>query len=128
MRPLSSRMNVAGSFPVHPQRGEFLQRGGGVMPQDMLQHVDDAAVPRQPHRGIHGLNVYFFKGGALIQQTERVAHAAFRQPRDEPRRVMAEGEMLPAGRYTQDSPRSAGRLCGKLCAAGTGESIVAGTF
>ncbi len=67
------------------------------MAQDMLQHIRDALVARQPHCGIYRVHVYFFIRRALVQKAQRIAHAAVRQSGDKLRRVMAERKMLLRG-------------------------------
>ena len=67
------------------------------MAQDMVEHVRDALVAREPHRGVHRGRVDFFICRALIQQTERVAHAAVGKPGYQLRRVMRERKLLLPG-------------------------------
>ena len=64
------------------------------MLQYAVEHFGYAHVPGQPHRGIDFPCINFFKSGTLIQQAQRITHAAFRKTCDKFRRIMCKIKAL----------------------------------
>ena len=60
----------------------------------MIEHLGDAPFSGETHGGVHRLHVDRLMRRALVQQTQRVAHAAVGEARDQLRRVGAQVEAL----------------------------------
>ena len=94
-------------LPVHPKAVEIADRLLRLPAQNALHQRGRAAVARKAHGVVHRVEVDHLARRALVEETQRVAHAAIGQARDELRRVVLQREALFA-RDVFQIPRDGG--------------------
>ena len=84
-----------------PEPPEALHGPAAVVPGDVPQQRRDLPVARQPQGAVDRVGVDVGASGALVQHTQRVAHPALAEPRQQRRRLVRQAQPLLGGHIAQ---------------------------